>query len=111
MDWESLSDLESCRGHVVVDPSGAEIGEIQDLYLDGFTRRPLWAGLGVDQPDESTRLVPLIGAEFEGGVVRVAFDRQNVLDAPVDDAAEVRQHYVSLGDPGIKAMGPPDDYP
>jgi sporulation protein YlmC with PRC-barrel domain len=81
------------RGRKVVDQAGEELGKVTELYLDGETQRPAWAGVKRGLLRGHETIVPLAGAEEVDGTVRVAYDRTVVEAAPdVDPDLELTEN-------------------
>jgi sporulation protein YlmC with PRC-barrel domain len=90
------------RGRDVLDRDGERIGKLGDVYLDGRTDRPAWAGVRTGLFGARESLVPLEGAEEAGDDLRVPWEKDLVKDAPdvdaeveIDEEAERRllEHY------------------
>ena len=100
----ALPDVDTAlgwRGRTVVDPAGEELGKVTNLYLEGESQRPAWAGIKRGLLRGET-VVPLDGAEEADGNVRVPYARAVVEDAPdvdpdielsEDDEQVLRDHY------------------
>ncbi|WP_285032198.1 PRC and DUF2382 domain-containing protein [Mycolicibacterium sp. lyk4-40-TYG-92] len=77
------SILEQIKGATAYDPSGEKIGKIHELYLDGKSREPKWASVHTGLFGVTESLVPLAGAQPDGGdSVRVAVAKEAVKNAP-----------------------------
>src|SRR3712207_4471672 len=91
----ALPDVDTAlgwRGHTVVDPQGEELGKVTELYLDGASQRPAWAGVKRGLLRAKETIVPLEGAEEVEGRLRVAYDRERVDSAPdVDPDVELAE--------------------
>src|SRR5215213_4574208 len=74
------------RGGKVVDPDGAEIGGIGQVYLDDETGAPEWVTVKTGLFGTSESLVPLRGARASGDDIAVDYDKNIVKDAPRVDA-------------------------
>jgi len=70
------------RGRTVRDRDGEKIGTLGDVYLDGDTDRPAYAGVltGLFRRNES--IVPLRGIREEDGDLVVPYERDLVTAAP-----------------------------
>jgi len=100
----ALPDVDTAlgwRGRTMVDPAGEELGKVTNLYLEGESQRPAWAGIKRGLLRGET-VVPLDGAEEADGNVRVPYERAVVEDAPdvdpdielsEDDEQVLRDHY------------------
>ena len=87
-------------GKTVVDRDGADLGSCLDTYLDEATGVPEW--VNVDRTGLGPTFIPLVGADEEGGRIRVAFPASLVDAAPAygaprrlndDEEVELYQHY------------------
>jgi len=81
-------EVAAWRGRRVVDPSGDEIGKLEDIYLDDDTGEPEWALIGTSLFAGRSPFVPLAGAEAREDVVQVRFAKDQVKDAPSVKAGE-----------------------
>ena len=82
MPTYSLEVLLSWRGNTAYDREGEKLGKIGDLYLDGATERPAYAGVRTGLLGRHESIVPLRGAEERDGDVHVPFDAELVRSAP-----------------------------
>lgn len=83
----SLEVLLSWRGKTAYDREGEKLGKIGDLYLDGATDLPAYAGLRTGLLGRHESIVPLAGAEERAGDVHLPFDAALVRTAPSLDPA------------------------
>src|SRR4051794_36304322 len=90
------------RGAEVVDRDGDKVGTLAEVYLDAETRRPEWAIVKVGLFGRGNTFVPLAGADREGDIVRVRYDKGQIKDAPdadpdgelsVDEEERLYRHY------------------
>jgi uncharacterized protein (TIGR02271 family) len=80
------------RGRSVVDRDGEKIGKLDEIYLDQETNEPEWALVNTGLLGTKSSFVPLKGAAPAGDEVRVAYDKDQVKDAPsVDPDGELSQ--------------------
>jgi sporulation protein YlmC with PRC-barrel domain len=70
------------RGRTVVDRDGQEIGKLGDIYLDGETERPAFAGVRTGLFGRKESIVPLADAAEVDDGVRVPYEKAAVEDAP-----------------------------
>ena len=99
-------DIREWRGHAVVDAGGHKVGTLEAIYVDTRTDEPSFATVTVGLPTRHRLVfVPLAGATVGPEYVKVAYDRQQVKEAPsigtdgelrADAEAGVFAHY-SLG--------------
>lgn len=89
------------RGSTVEDADGMAIGEVAEVYVDDDSGEPAW--LLVDTEDAGSHFVPLAGADLSGDGVRIAFPREQVMQAAGIqgdrhlDADEERDLYLHYG--------------
>src|SRR4029078_10811544 len=100
----ALPDVDTAlgwRGRTMVDPAGEELGKVTNLYLEGESQRPAWAGIKRGLLRGET-VVRRAAAEEADGSVRVPYERAVVEDAPdvdpdielsEDDEQVLRDHY------------------
>jgi hypothetical protein len=91
------------RGRTVRDRDGEKVGTFGDLYLDGDTDRPAYAGVKTGLFRSKESIVPLEGAyEAEDGDVHVPYALEAIKAAPnvepevaLDEReeAQLREHY------------------
>jgi PRC-barrel domain/Domain of unknown function (DUF2382) len=78
------------RGRTVLDRDGNELGTLSELYLDGETRRPAWAGVSRGRLRKQETIVPLDQAEEAGDELRLPLERAQFDEAPdVDPDVEL----------------------
>src|SRR3954449_6122735 len=85
----TLHDIDTVlgwRGRAVLDRDGEKIGTLGDVYLDGHTDRPAWAGVRTGLFGMGESLMPLEGIEDTGEELRVPWEKAVVKDAPNVDA-------------------------
>src|SRR5919199_3890130 len=115
MSHHDIDTVLGWRGRTVLDRDGHEIGKLGDIYLDGETERPAFAGVRTGLFGRKESIVPLAdAAEVEDGV-QVPYDKAAVEDAPrldPDDGAlapeeedALFRHYGTPG-AGEQAGGP-----
>ena len=83
-----IEDIESWIGADVLDPADDRIGKLDDVIIDSASGSPAY---GVTKSGLLARrsLVPLQGASFSRGYVRVPVSAEQISSAPVDAADEV----------------------
>lgn len=77
-DFIALSNA----GGNVVDPEGAKIGSIGQVYVDDDTSRPSWVTVKTGLFGTSESFVPLEGARTDGSDIVVPYTKDKVKDAP-----------------------------
>lgn len=82
MPTYSLEVLLSWRGSTAYDRAGEKLGKIGDLYLDGETDIPAYAGIRTGLLGRHESIVPLAGAEERDGDIHLPYDRELILGAP-----------------------------
>lgn len=93
-DLTLASDADDARGRKVVDRSGEEIGEVDDLIIDPDERRVRFLQVGAGGflgLGEEKRLVPVDAVESVDDVVRVEKDRAHIAGAPAYDPELVQE--------------------
>jgi hypothetical protein len=112
----TLHDIDTVlgwRGRAVRDRDGEKIGTFGDVYLDGRTDRPAWAGVKTGLFGMSESLVPLEGIEDTGEELLVPWEKALVKDAPnvgadvdLDEEGEERL-FAHYGHGAVSAAGAP----
>ena len=115
----SMETAAQWRGAEVVDASGDKVGKLEEIYLDQETDEPEWALVKTGMFGSKSSFVPLEGASPDGDFVRVAFEKQQITDAPKVDTDqelspdEEQQLYAHYGrqhaDADAQAAGPEGD--
>jgi PRC-barrel domain protein len=80
MGLPSPQQASTWGGKLVVDPDGAAIGTVTQIYSDDATGLPEWATIRLG---EATVFLPLLDAEEADGRVRVQVKRDDVAKAPM----------------------------
>lgn len=76
-------DIREWRGHAVVDANGRKIGELEAVYVDTSTDLPSFGTVKVGMPTRHRLVfVPLDRATVGPGYLKVAYDKNQVKDAP-----------------------------
>jgi sporulation protein YlmC with PRC-barrel domain len=83
----SYAKLTHIIGESVNDASGHRIGKVTQVACEPNTLRPEWLVVKTSRFGRP-RLVPLDAAEESNGEIRLPFDRDTVLDAPVPEIVE-----------------------
>ena len=81
----SMETAAQWRGAEVIDASGDKVGKLEEIYLDQETDEPEWALVKTGMFGSKSTFVPLKGAGPEGDSVRVAFEKEQIKDAPKVD--------------------------
>ncbi len=98
----SLENVLDWRGREMVDPDGAKIGKIEEIYVDQQTDEPEWALVNTGLFAGKSTFVPLSEATEGRDDVRVPFPKDHIKDAPRmdpsgeltrDEEAELYRHY------------------
>src|SRR4051812_20697173 len=84
-----MDQLQQMRGARVLDSSGDQIGEVEEIYYDEESDRPEWIGLGTGFFGTKRVLVPVQSAEIERDAIRVPYEKDHVKDAPDVDSDEI----------------------
>jgi uncharacterized protein (TIGR02271 family) len=102
MPTPGIDTAQGWQGRTMVDPAGAKIGTIADIYLDDDTGQPEWATVKTGLLGGRQSFVPLAEAEVVGDSVRVPYDKDRVKSAPAipaegqlsqDEEATLYRHY------------------
>lgn len=75
----SADDLHPTTVH---DRDGNRVGKVQQVYLDDNSGRPSWVTVNTGLFGTNESLIPLDGAQINGDVLTVPFDKQVIKDAP-----------------------------
>jgi uncharacterized protein (TIGR02271 family) len=86
IDSSTVTDLIGADVHGTDD---AKIGTVGQVYVDNDSQQPTWVTIRTGLFGSSESFAPLSDASFDGGVVRVAYEKSFVKDAPriEDDGA------------------------
>jgi uncharacterized protein (TIGR02271 family) len=79
-------DFRSWIGRKAVDRNGDKIGRIDDIYADDDTGQPEWLTVHTGMFGGHVSFVPLRGAQVQGDDLMVAYDKDQVKDAPRAEA-------------------------
>lgn len=82
MVHHSLEEILAWRGRTVHDRTGEKLGKLGDLYLDGRTDTPAYAGVRTGLLGHRESIVPLAGAEEREGDLFLPVDAERVRSAP-----------------------------
>jgi uncharacterized protein (TIGR02271 family) len=97
-----MNEVLEWRGQTMVGSGGAEIGKIEEIYLDQETEQPVWALVHTGMFGPQATFVPIANASIQGDKVQVPFETAQVKDAPKmepdgelsqQDAAALYSHY------------------
>jgi len=66
----------------VVDPSGAKVGTVTDVYVDDQSQQPDWLAISTGLFGTKVSFVPIDGARVDDDDVVVAYDKETIKDAP-----------------------------
>jgi uncharacterized protein (TIGR02271 family) len=83
IDSNSINEL---IGADVYGSGDAKIGTVGQVYVDNDTQAPTWVTIRTGLFGNSETFAPLTDANFEAGIVRVAYEKAFVKDAPRVDA-------------------------
>jgi hypothetical protein len=73
----------------VIASGGEDLGEVDQVFLDGDTDQPAWVTIGAGLFDGPQRFVPLAGAQIADGRIRVPYSKDLIAGAPrFADAAD-----------------------
>ncbi len=83
------TDINRIEGATIYDNTGDKVGKVGQVYLDDQTQQPTWVTVSTGFFETSETFVPIEGARFEGDDIHVAYDKEQIKDAP---RVEVDQH-------------------
>lgn len=99
----AVENIGDWRGETVVDPDGAKIGKLEDIYVDTATDEPLFAVVRVGLlTSHRLAFVPLLGATVGPGHLRVSYPQKQVKgapalepggDLPAESEVDIYNHY------------------
>ena len=81
-------DLSRLAGREVYDRSDTRIGKVGQIYMDSTTGEPEWLCVNTGLFGMSESFVPMRDAQLKGDDVYVAFDKDQVKDAPNIDPGQ-----------------------
>jgi uncharacterized protein (TIGR02271 family) len=81
-----IDDYRGWIGRKAVDRNGDKIGRIDDIYADDDTGQPEWLTVHTGMFGGHMTFVPLRGAQMQGDDLMVAYDKDQVKDAPRAEA-------------------------
>ena len=80
------SSIDTLIGADVHGTDDAKIGTVGQVYVEDSTQTPTWVTVRTGLFGSSESFAPLADASFEGGVLRVGYEKAFVKDAPrIDD--------------------------
>lgn len=83
MTTTSVQDL---TGRNAIDPDGAKIGKIEQIYLDNETRRPTWVAISTGLLGSGRSFAPMYNSHPSGDDLALGVTKEKVKDAPsIDD--------------------------
>jgi uncharacterized protein YrrD len=97
-----VENIAEWRGQDVVDTDGSKLGKLAEIYFDGETDQPVFAGVKSGRLSRSLKLVPLAHASVGRDFVRVQRTKSEFKKAPsfeteaelsLDDEAAAYRHY------------------
>lgn len=74
-------------GATAYDQDGDKIGKVGQVFFDDATGRPEWVTVNTGFFGTNENFVPLRDASFEGGDLRLPYEKSRVKDAPQIEAA------------------------
>jgi PRC-barrel domain len=78
----NVEHIEDWRGKDVVDPDGASLGKLQEVFYDKETQTPILLATKQGLLSRKVKLIPVDGSKVGPDYVRVAHDKQSVDAAP-----------------------------
>ncbi len=97
-----VENIADWRGQEVVDADGAKLGKLEEIYFDGETDEPAFAGVKSGLVSKSLTLVPLMHASVGRDFLRVQRTKDEFKKAPsfevdaelsLDDEASAYGYY------------------
>jgi len=97
-----VENIAEWRGQDVVDDAGSKLGKLAEVYFDGETDAPAFAGVKSGLVSKSLTLVPLANASVGRNFVRVSHSKHEFKAAPsfdvdaelsLEDEASAYKHY------------------
>jgi sporulation protein YlmC with PRC-barrel domain len=79
---DDVPDPKELIGAKVTGTRGADLGEVDAVYLDDETQRPEWVAVTTGIFGADVSVVPLAEAAYRDGVVRLPYTRDQVRNAP-----------------------------
>jgi uncharacterized protein (TIGR02271 family) len=77
-----MTDSYDWSGRTVVDPDGDKIGKVDEVYYANDDGAPEWLAVNTGLFGTKTSFVPVEGARPSGEDIQVAYDKDQVKDAP-----------------------------
>lgn len=74
----SLDDAQQMLGTTLLDPDGAKLGKVADVYMDSDTQTPEWALVHTGMFGGRESFVPLAQAHKAGSGVQVPYSKEQV---------------------------------
>ena len=98
----SQDQIQNLSGTTAYDQSEDKLGKVGQVYLDDQTNEPTWITVNTGLFGTSESFVPVQGARLEGDRLFVAYDKQQIKDAPnidedghltPEDEQQLYRHY------------------
>jgi hypothetical protein len=78
----NVEHIEDWRGKDVVDPEGATLGKLQEVFYDKATQTPILLAIKHGLLSRKVTMIPVDGSQVGPDYIRVAHDRATVDAAP-----------------------------
>jgi hypothetical protein len=78
----STLNLDNVRGVEVTGAEGVKLGKVDNIYVDNDTNQPEWIAVKSGLFGTHVSLVPIRNAQFDGAVLSVPFDKEQLKSAP-----------------------------
>ncbi|WP_123027163.1 DUF2382 domain-containing protein [Mycolicibacterium stellerae] len=78
----STINLDNVRGVEVTGAEGVKLGKVDNIYVDNDTNQPEWIAVKSGLFGSHVSLVPISKAQFDGAVLSVPFDKEQLKSAP-----------------------------
>jgi sporulation protein YlmC with PRC-barrel domain len=95
----SVEHIEQWRGQQVIDPTGEQLGKLEEIYLDESSGTPMLIAVKSGLLGRRSKLVPIDGAAVGRDYVRVAHDKATIDGSP-DTAGDGAPDAVALDEIG-----------
>ncbi|OZM83969.1 DUF2382 domain-containing protein [Pseudonocardia sp. MH-G8] len=81
----TIDDPARLKGTQVRGGDGSKLGNVEAVYFDNETNRPAWVSVSSGLFGSHVSIMPLQSADFDGGELRVPYDKDALKSAPHHD--------------------------
>ncbi len=105
------NQIDRLKGTTVLDTEGHKVGSVGQAFLDPVDGEPRWVTVRTGLFGRRESFVPLEGADLDGDVLRIRYDKATVKDAPhmdpdsaltSDEEVELYRYYNITGGDGLR---------